>query len=53
LEKESNGETGVSFSIGKIPLKDFVDKLLKRKIKFCENYRLHSKQEIKIIVFET
>lgn len=53
VTKGGNGEIQVSFSGTNIPLRSFVDKLLKRKIKFCENYRLHPKQEVEIVVFET
>lgn len=53
IQKEDNGEISVAFNERNIPLKDFVDSLLKRKIKFCEHYRLQPKQEVGIVIFET
>lgn len=36
-----------------LPLKNLVDSLLKRKLKFCENIRLKARQEVTIVFFET
>ncbi len=53
IHKDEIGEIMVNFTNDRIPLKDFVTKLLKRNIKHCEHYRLQPKQEVEIVIYET
>lgn len=53
ISKDDKGEILVTAANKSIPVKYFVEQLLHRNIKFCENYSLQPKQEVEIVVFDT
>ncbi len=51
--KDENSNIVGQLKQTELPLKELVDSLLKRKLKFCEHIRLKPKQEVTIVFFET
>jgi len=51
MQKDQHGEIVIRFYHEYVPIRGFVDRLLKRKIKYCKNYRSFPKQEIVIEVY--
>lgn len=52
IKKEDDG-IFVLFNSSKIELRNFVSILLKKQIKFCDNYRAKQSQEVEILIFDT
>lgn len=53
ISKNDEGNMIVNLSNRTYSLQNFVDSLLNRKIRFCENYHLQPEQEVEINIFET
>jgi hypothetical protein len=51
--KDENSNIVAQLNKTQLPLKNLVDSLLKRKLKFCEHIRLKPTQEVTIVFFET
>jgi len=51
--KDENSNIWGQLKQTQLPLKELVDSLLKRKLKFCDNIRLKPIQEVRIVFFET
>ncbi|MBI3518668.1 MAG: hypothetical protein HY062_04835 [Bacteroidetes bacterium] len=53
INKSDDDSMIVNFNKSELPIGDFVSSLLNKQIKFCENYRAETNQEIEIVFFET
>src|SRR5690606_3700446 len=51
--KNENSDIIAQLRQTQLPLRDLVDSLLNRKLKFCNHVRLKPSQEVTIIFFET
>lgn len=51
--KDENSEIIAQLRQTQLPLRELVDSLLKRKLKFCNHVRLKRNQEVTIVFFET
>ena len=53
IYKDENSNIIAQLKQTQLPLKNLVDSLLKRKVRFCENIRIKPRQVVTIVFFET